>query len=148
MAIASHYTVALHALTLIAGLTADKDAYVTSNQIAESVGTNPVFIRRILGKLAKARLVNVKHGGTDPGWKLARSPQSITLLDVYLAMVEKPLFECHRSTPNPRCRVGRGIQAALHPMYSQTETAMKRQLEQYTIAELLKETLACSDGTA
>ena len=144
MAVASHFTVALHALTLIAGLTADKDACVTSNRIAESVGTHPVFIRRILGKLAKARLVTVKHGGTDPGWKLARSPQSITLLDVYHAMVEKPLFEYHRSTPNRQCRVGRGIQAALQPMYRQTETAMKRHLGQYTMAELLRDTLACS----
>jgi len=144
MAIASHYTVALHALTLIAGLTADKDAFVTSGQIAESVGTNPVFIRRILGKLAKAGLVVVKHGGTGPGCRLANHPQEITLLDVYNAMVEKPLFECHHSTPNPRCIIGRGIQYALRPMYSQTEEAMKRQLEQYTIANLLSETLAFS----
>ncbi|MXQ54067.1 Rrf2 family transcriptional regulator [Shimazuella alba] len=142
MAIVSRYTVALHILTFITEKTGNSDAFITSNQIAVSVGTSPVFIRRILGSLAKANLVIVKHGGTDTGWKLARSSDKITLLDVYEAVVQKPLFESHHSKPNTDCVIGRGIQPALHHIYNQSEAAMKQQLRQYSISDLLLETVA------
>jgi DNA-binding IscR family transcriptional regulator len=71
----THFTVALHILTWMA-LASQKVEIVTSDQIAGSVNTNPVFIRRILGGLLKAHLVNVQHG-TSAGWTLARPPEKI-----------------------------------------------------------------------
>lgn len=139
MAVVSRYTVALHTLAFIAERTADNNAYITSDRIAESVGTSPIFIRRILGTLRKGHLVIVKHGGTDTGWKLAKSPDSITLLDVYEAIVQKPLFEIHHSTPNDKCVIGKGIQPVLNQMYDKSEKAMKEQLNQFSISDLLTE---------
>lgn len=127
-------------------MTEDKDEFVPSDRIAASVNTSPVFIRRILGVLGKAGLVIVQRGGTRPGWKLARNPEKITLLDVYEAIVQKPLFELHHSSPNPRCIVGKGIQPALNQIYGNAEAAMKQQLAQVTISDLLKETIAQSSG--
>ncbi|UUZ84134.1 Rrf2 family transcriptional regulator [Paenibacillus sp. P26] len=141
MAVVSRYSVALHILIWIAEMTKDKDEFVASDRIAASVNTSPVFIRRILGSLGKARLVIVQHGGTGAGWKLARNPDCITMLDVYEAVVQKPLFELHHSTPNSKCIIGKGIQHALNPLYGSAEDAMKQQLAQVTIADLLKETL-------
>lgn len=63
MAVASRFTVALHALTWIAEMSKENTEHVPSDRIAESVGTSPVFIRRILGMLGRAHLVSVKHGG-------------------------------------------------------------------------------------
>jgi DNA-binding IscR family transcriptional regulator len=48
----THFTVALHIVTWMA-LASQQVEIVTSDQIAESVNTNPVFIRRILGRLHK-----------------------------------------------------------------------------------------------
>ncbi|TDQ41985.1 Rrf2 family transcriptional regulator [Aureibacillus halotolerans] len=141
MAVASRFTVALHALAFLADRKANNDEYVTSDQIAFSVGTSPVFIRRILGSLRKANLVNVKHGGTDTGWKLSKNPDTITLLNVYNAIIQKPLFEQHHSTPSSQCVIGKGIQPALKQMYDESETAMKQQLDQYSISNLLAETI-------
>lgn len=109
MAIVSRYTIALHILTWLA-FWAEKDEFFPSDRIANSVGTSPVFLRRILGQLAKAGLVLVQHGGTGAGWKLARRPEEISLLDVYEAVVQTPLFELHHSQPNPSCIIGNGIQ--------------------------------------
>ncbi|GIP31700.1 Rrf2 family transcriptional regulator [Paenibacillus sp. J2TS4] len=142
MAVASRYTVAIHALTWIAEMTMNKDDYVPSNQVAVSVGTSPVFIRRILGQLRKAGIVIVKHGGTDTGWRLARNPEAISLLEVYEALEQKPLFELHHSTPSNSCLIAQGIQPALSHLYGQTEDAMKQQLSMYSISDVLKETLA------
>jgi Rrf2 family protein len=142
MAVVSRYTVALHILTWITLMTEGKDEFVSSERIAASVNTSPVFIRRILGKLAKARLVIVQHGGTGAGWRLAKHPVEITLLDVYEAMVETPLFELHHSIPNDRCIIGKGIQPALMNIYGNTEDVMKQQLSKETIADLLRETIS------
>lgn len=48
--ISSRFTVAVHILALIK---IEKNYALTSNQIAESVNTNPVVIRRLMGKLKK-----------------------------------------------------------------------------------------------
>ncbi|PAK51108.1 Rrf2 family transcriptional regulator [Paenibacillus sp. 7541] len=141
MAVASRFTVALHALTWIAEMSKENTEHVPSDRIAESVGTSPVFIRRILGMLGRAHLVSVKHGGKDTGWKLARRPEDITLLQVYEAVEQKPLFELHHSTPSNTCLIAKGIRPALNTIYGKAENAMKNQLSEYSIADLLKETL-------
>lgn len=138
----SRFTVALHILTWMA-LVARQREIVTSDQIAGSVNTNPVFIRRILGLLDKAHLVIVQHG-TGAGWKLARTPDTISLLDVYQAVEQAPLFEMHHSQPNQTCPVGRGIQPALKGFYEDADSALRQQLAQSTVADVLRETLAPS----
>jgi len=140
MAIVSRYTIALHILTWLA-FSAEKDEFFPSDRIANSVGTSPVFLRRILGQLGKAGLVLVQHGGTGAGWKLARRPEEISLLDVYETVVPAPLFELHHSEPNPRCIIGNGIQPALQRVYEDSEEALKRQLAQESIADLLASSL-------
>ena len=146
----THFTVALHIITWMAGAASQQQEVVTSDQIAWSVNTNPVFIRRILGRLHKAHLVNVQHG-TSAGWSLARPPEKISLLDVYDAVEQQPLFELHHTLPNQGCLVGRGIQPALKRFYSEAEAAMKQQFAQVSVADVLDETLtfayqAASEG--
>jgi len=139
----SHFTIALHILNWIALAEQNEQEVITSDRIAVSVNTNPVFIRRILGVLEKAHLVVVQHG-TGAGWKLARIPASITLLEVYEVVTSTSLFELHHSSPNQTCPIGRGIQPALRHFYSEAETAMKQQLARTTLADVLRETLTHS----
>jgi Rrf2 family protein len=138
----TRFTVALHILTWVA-LAARKREIVTSDEIAGSVNTNPVFIRRILGLLEKAHLVIVQHG-TGAGWKLARAPEEISLLDVYQAIEQTSLFEMHHSQPNQDCPVGKGIQPALKRFYEDAESALKQRFAQSTVADVLRETLTPS----
>jgi Rrf2 family protein len=140
MAIVSRYTIALHILTWLA-LWSEKDEFFPSDRIANSVGTSPVFLRRILGQLSKAGLVLVQHGGTGAGWKLARRPKEISLLDVYEAVVQTPLFEMHHSQPNPGCIIGQGIQPALKQVYEDSEETLKRRLAQESIHDLMASSL-------
>ncbi|MFG2949761.1 Rrf2 family transcriptional regulator [Streptomyces adustus] len=53
---------------------------VTSDQIAAGVDTNPVVIRRTLGRLHDAGLVKSQRG-QGAGRRPARTPESITLRD-------------------------------------------------------------------
>ena len=133
----SRFTVAIHVLTLLAH-GAEGDEPLTSEYIAGSVSTNPVVIRRILALLRKARLVR-SRSGPGGGWQLVVPPRAITLRDVFRAVEAEALFPLHASTPNPRCPVGRTIQAALRAPYDEARLAVERNLERTTIADLLQE---------
>ncbi|MEV0437572.1 Rrf2 family transcriptional regulator [Streptomyces spectabilis] len=138
----SRMTVATHALTWMALVCPKRpDGIVTSDQIADSVNTNPVVIRRTLGSLRDAGLV-VSQRGQGAGWRLAREPGAITLRDVYLAVEPAPLLALHPSTPNQKCPVGRGIPPVLRGAYDRAEEAMKAELAGVTVADVLKETVA------
>jgi DNA-binding IscR family transcriptional regulator len=127
MQISSRFSVAVHVLSLLA-LQQEGDGLLTSERMAGSVNTNAVVIRRILGQLKKAGLVEVRpaSGGTF----LARRPAEISLLAVYRAVEvveEGQLFSVH-DRPNPACPVGRTIQAALDETLQRAQTALEQVL--------------------
>jgi Rrf2 family protein len=132
----TRFTVAIHILTLLAR--EDGPAAVTSEYIAGSVNTNPVVIRRLLALLRRAGLV-ASQGGPGGGWRLVRPAARISLRDVYRSVETEPLFALHASAPNPKCPVGRTIQAAVSGHYDQARLAVEKELARTTIAELLQE---------
>src|SRR5690349_4381147 len=120
MAANSRLTIAVHALTWLALAQRRGQSQLTSDEVAASVNTNPVILRRSLGDLRRAGLVSVRHGAGG-GWSLARAPTDITLLDVYAAVEQEPLFGLHHTEPNLECPVGRGIRPALGHVYHNLE---------------------------
>lgn len=134
MKISSRFTVAVHILTLVS---IQSNELSTSEWIAESVNTNPVVIRRIMGRLKKAGLVEVRLG--TGGATLQKSLDDITLLDVYKAVEvvkEGELFKFHDS-PNPDCAVGAHIQVVLELILVSAQEAMEKVLEDITMAKLM-----------
>jgi DNA-binding IscR family transcriptional regulator len=79
MAANSQFSMAVHVLTVLAR---HKDEKIKSEKIACSVNTNPVVIRRLLGQLSQADLVESQTGAAG-GTRLARCPKEITLAEVY-----------------------------------------------------------------
>jgi Rrf2 family protein len=140
MAANSRLTIAIHALAWMALAHRRGVDLLTSDQVAASVNTNPVIIRRSLGDLRRAGLVNVRHG-SGAGWSLARAPEEIALLDVYDAVGQEPLFGMHRTEPNLECPVGKGIRPALDHVYGEIEQALRRELGRTSIADVLHQTL-------
>jgi Rrf2 family protein len=140
MAANSRLTIAVHALAWMALAQRRGHQRLTSAQVAASVNTNPVIIRRSLGDLHRAGLVEVWHGA-GAGWGLARAPAEITLLDVYDAVEREPLFGMHRAEPNLECPVGKGIRPALGHVYREAEQALRCELRRTSIAEVLRQTL-------
>jgi Rrf2 family protein len=137
----SRLTIAVHVLAWMALARERGQTWMTSDQVAASVNTNPVIIRRSLGDLRRATLVKVRRGAAA-GWSLAREPRVITLLDVYDAVEREPLFAMHRTKPNLECPVGHGIRPALGQVYHETDQALRRELTQTSIADVLRLTLA------
>jgi Rrf2 family protein len=145
MAANSRLTIATHALAWMALAAQRGHQMLTSDQIAASINTNPVVIRRSLGNLRRAGVVEVRHGA-GAGWHLSRPPEDITLLDVFAAVEQEPLFGLHHSEPNLECPVGFGIRPALAPVYDRVEQAVRAQLAHTSIADVLRATLSVPGG--
>ncbi len=136
MSISSRFAVGIHILAL---LEINKQGPSTSEFLAGSVNTNPALIRKIMGMLKKAGLVEVHPG--IAGAKLARDLSDITLLDVYKAVnvvQEKELFSIHEQ-PNPACPVGRNIQDTIGPVFTAAQVALEKTLQNVTLEDVVKD---------
>ena len=127
----SNFTIAVHILTLIT----HHARPLSSSFIAGSVNTNPVTIRKLVSILREAKLVRTIAGSIG-GTVLAKSPEDITLKDVYDLFRDETLFGLYPDDPNPQCIVGRNLQYVLLNVFDDTESLISVFLAKITIADM------------
>lgn len=127
----SRLSLALHTLGHMAG---DPDRARTSAQIAAHAGTNPVVVRRVLGRLREAGLLTSERGHAG-GWHLARPPQNITLADVYLALDER-LIAPDDETDTPDCSIEYALHRRVADLMHDIERTLIERLATTTIADV------------
>ena len=131
----SRLTVASHVLTALSVLKElVPNQPINSQRLAESVNTNPVVIRRILGQLKEAGLVNV-IAGAKGGAELARPAHEISLWDVHQALGKEEIFALHPNKPAEWCMIGSQMQGLLQNVFYDVESALQSVLTTYTIAD-------------
>ncbi len=137
MQISSRFTLAVH---IFACIDVFKDDYkVTSDFLAGSTNVNPVIVRKILGQLKAAGLVNVARG--SGGASIPKPLNEISFLDIYNAVecIENgELFHFHEH-PNPDCPVGRNIHGILDDRLIQVQRAMEAELSSITLEDILRD---------
>ena len=144
MAANSKFAMATHIMTLIAHASTSKEVekdshgLVRSELIAGSVNTNPVVVRRIVSILAKAGLV-ISHQGKGGGLELAKSPSQISLLDIYNALGEEPIFAVNPNLPNPACEVSVRMPEVLDPVFQSAKESLQANLKKTKLSDLLKQ---------
>ncbi|MEM8980935.1 MAG: Rrf2 family transcriptional regulator [Pseudomonadota bacterium] len=127
----SRLSLALHTLSHMAG---DPDKLRTSADIAAHAGTNPVVVRRVLGKLRESGLLRSEKGHAG-GWQLARAPEQITLADVYLALDEQ--FVASNIDPKtPDCSVEHALQRRVTHVLEGVERSLVQKLSETTITDV------------
>ena len=91
---------------------AQTDAPMTSQQIADMLGSNAVVVRRIMAGLRDGGYVEAErgHGG---GWRITRGTEEITVLDVYRSLGSPDLFAFGFSNPSPSCLVEQSVNAMI-----------------------------------
>lgn len=135
--ISSRFTVAVHILALVK---VEQSQPLTS-LIASSVNTNAVVIRRLVGKLKQANLIETQQG--SGGIQLRKPLTDITLLDVYQAVEvvdEGELFQMHEDT-NVNCVVGANIQSVLEIILLRAQDAMEGVLANVTMDDIVTDIL-------
>ena len=117
---------------------------LTSNKLAESIQTNPAYVRQLMSALRKGGLLVSVKGHPRPA--LAREPEKITLLDAYRAVEgNKPLLHQDIHT-NPACGVGVNIQLVIRDCYDLVQQQAEKAMEAITLQEILDrylEKLSC-----
>lgn len=131
----SRFAVSVH---ILAYLAFRHGAAVPSAEIARSVSTHAVVIRRLLSQLVKAGFV-VAHKGAAGGFALARPARQITLCDVYRAVEPHPQRGLDRFAPNHRCPVGARIADVLQQIFGDAQRQMERTLGEATIADVQRQ---------
>ncbi|MDY0406921.1 Rrf2 family transcriptional regulator [Virgibacillus sp. 179-BFC.A HS] len=120
------FHVALRSIVLMA----ESKIILKSHHIAESIGEDPTFVRKILVKLAKVNIVQ-SHGGRYGGYSLEMDPSNVTVKDIYNALGTSP--------PTPYWSVSStGAEYFISLIISKAEEEFQSVLERYTIEDILK----------
>lgn len=137
MSDSQRFPVAAHALAYLAhaGALSPCNA-VSSAELAASMPTNPVVVRRVTAMLAKAGLIGTRAGASGGAWLLT-DPGAIPLDRVLRAV-----HGCaHLGCPPPGvkgCPVGERIPAAVRVAIAAADQAAAERLARISVADLLK----------
>ena len=126
------FTVASHILVMLA--TSDK--VLNSDSLAQSVGTNPSYIRKIMTLLKKGNLIYSQRGKS--GIQLCIQPEQLSLWQLYQIVEGKEvnIFQVHENS-NPECPVGRNIKQAVFPFLDDAEKQLQASLASDTLADVI-----------
>jgi Rrf2 family protein len=119
---------------------APDDGYVTIAEVAEQMALPKTFTPQILGLLARAGIAESK-AGRGGGYRLARSPKRISMLEVVEA--------AEGSLVNGRCTMRGGPcrwedRCAVHDTWVKAAEALRRSLAHTSLAEVARADVALS----
>ena len=130
----SHFNTTVH---LMITLAYKKEEDLSSKSLAETIGTNPAFIRKIMAKLSRAGLIETKRGQSG-GVCIARPAKEISLKDIYLAVHERidgrPI-----KVSNENCPVSCSMQSILLKISSKLEKTHLLILGRIKLSHLTKD---------
>ncbi len=110
--------------------------FISTQQIAETLNIPPSTTGMILRQLNRAGLIETREGASG-GVRLARSPEEITILDIFAAMEqERPLFQTNfqlkaaGETPSK-------AQAAILAVLENARDALRESFRGVTVRDLM-----------
>lgn len=117
---------------------AERGTLVTSEDLAKSMQTNAVVIRRTMAGLREAGIVRSEkgHGG---GWLLVGRPDRVTLEHVYDALGMPTIFAMGNHTESPGCLVEQAVNHAMGEAFLAAEKLLVARLHAVTLADLAKD---------
>jgi len=133
----SRLSIALHALV---HLHAQPDRQLTSAALATCLMTNAVVVRRILGELREAGIVNAAKG-PNGGWSLARPAADITLRQVYQAMGERLLVRTESDPGDRDCAIVRSVDRVMHDFLDDAEALLAARLARVRLSDIAREAI-------
>jgi len=112
-------SIAMHTMVYLAGR---RDGLVSTRQIAEALQVSEAHLSKVLQRLAKVGLV-ASIRGPKGGFRLARAPEDVRLMDVYEA-IEGPLG-------TDTCLLGEGVCRGKQCIFGGLLERIHRQMREY-----------------
>lgn len=114
------------------------DEMSNSESLSKALKTNPTFIRKLVSNLVEAQLVK-SFRGKGGGIKIAKSPEDISLRDIFLAATEeKPLIAFHKKPILKACPVSCCIDDVLVDIFEGIEHSTLSFLSKKRLSDLMK----------
>ncbi|WP_413710643.1 Rrf2 family transcriptional regulator [Rhizobium sp. Rhizsp82] len=110
----------------------------TSPSLADGLNTNASFVRKIVATLCKAALLSTS-GGVSGGIRLARSAQSICLLDIHGAVLPDSTAWTARHCLPGMDRVSRNIETIADDLAARADKAIAAELIKTTVQDCIDE---------
>jgi Rrf2 family protein len=134
----SRLSIALHALV---HLQAQPGKSLTSAALAQCLQTNAVVVRRILGELREAGVVDASKG-PNGGWSLSRPAEDITLRQVYEAMGERLLVRTESDPGDVTCAIVRSVDRVMKDFLDDAETLLAARLARTRLSDIAQDAMA------
>lgn len=129
----SEFIIAIHVLVYLRKM----DQQLSSEELAKNVCVNPVRIRKVLGKLKKAGIVETKEG-INGGYYFKIGNETITLKQVYDALT---VTICHTSWRSGDihndCLISNGMPYVIDELCTDLEKVCQDYLSTITIRDVL-----------
>ena len=108
---------------------------ITSEDLAKTMQTNPVVVRRTMAGLRDKGFVASEkgHGG---GWQLSCDLESVTLHDVYTALGAPTMIALGNRTNTPDCLVEKAVSIATNDAFATAEATLVASFRDTTLADL------------
>jgi len=127
------FTVAAH---IIAALGFNCGERIPSSTLAQGVNADPTFVLKSLAKLSKAGLIAATRGKNGASG-LPRSPEQITLLDIYRASEAPPTFGIHGCPVEKRCPISTNIKGCMSAVLTKAQKRFENTLDGMTLADIV-----------
>lgn len=129
----SRLSVALHVLLHLA----DSEEPVTSETLGTRMKTNPVVLRRTLGGLREAGIVEATkgHGG---GWVVARSLSEVSVADVHDALGCANVFGIGPHDEETSCPIEQAVNRAVGAALDEAQALLIARLRKLKVASVLE----------
>lgn len=139
---------AIHAVTMLATL--PEGRLLSAADLAEYYGVSSSYLLKHLQALSRSGIVR-SEPGPKGGYRLAVSPDNVTILDVVIAVEgSEPAFRCReirRNGPNPLPLENFRTPCQINVAMLRAERAYRNELRAVTIKQVIEKTLDDDDGS-
>ena len=128
----AEFVVAVHAVVYLN----HKKTYLSSEEIAENVCTNPARIRKVMNKLKAGGLVAVR-AGVSGGYSFCGNQEETTLYDIFKAVGEEFVSVKWRSGDDcAECPVSRNMKPIMDGAFDELDSCAEQKLKSTTVADI------------
>ncbi|WP_395067088.1 Rrf2 family transcriptional regulator [Flavobacterium sp.] len=129
--ISGKFAITTHILTLLSKFPGE---FLSSEFIASSMNLHPVLVRKEIANLKKKFIVESKEG-KNGGTRLLKSPSEISLDDIFKLTFDEVTLGYSKNEPNPKCPVGKQMNANLEALYKDVNSTISKQLQAITLED-------------
>ena len=127
------FAVAIHSMIFIS----ESEEAMTSDTLAETLNTNPSYVRRILTSLVKAGMIS--SASKTKGCALLKAPEDIRLTEIYDA-VEPGVNKLNMNlsqNPDTGIHLGKCERPVIEGLFREMENAVEKILAEKTLRDLI-----------